>query len=157
MFRIQKKVMSHARNKNMWSIKNAVNRKCHQLSFDLALNKLCCAVLSCSVMSDSATPWIVAYQAPLSMRILQAKILEWVAISFSRGSSWPRNRTHISCIADGFFTVEPPGKPQVYFRTMYLFSFLNEWKILNYVALCSFPIFHAGDFTIDFIWSIIKC
>ena len=30
--------------------------------------------------------------------ILQARILEWVAISFSRGSSWPRNQTHISCI-----------------------------------------------------------
>ena len=31
--------------------------------------------------------------------IFQAGILEWVAISFSRGSSRPRNRTHISCIA----------------------------------------------------------
>ena len=29
--------------------------------------------------------------------ISQARILEWVAISFSRGSSWPRNRTQISC------------------------------------------------------------
>ena len=34
---------------------------------------------------------------------LQAKILEWVAISFSRGSSQPRNRTWVSCIADEFF------------------------------------------------------
>ena len=32
-------------------------------------------------------------------RILQASILEWVAISFSRGSSWLRDRTHVSCIA----------------------------------------------------------
>ena len=31
--------------------------------------------------------------------ILQARILEWVAISFSRGSSWPRDRTQVSCIA----------------------------------------------------------
>ena len=30
--------------------------------------------------------------------ILQARILEWVAISFSRGSSWPRDQTHVSCI-----------------------------------------------------------
>ena len=29
--------------------------------------------------------------------IFQARILEWVAISFSRGSSWPRDQTHISC------------------------------------------------------------
>ena len=32
-------------------------------------------------------------------RILQARILEWVAISFSRGSSWPRDRTWVSLIA----------------------------------------------------------
>ena len=44
--------------------------------------------------------------------ILQARILEWVAIPFSRGSSWPRDRTHVSSIACGFFTTEPPGKPQ---------------------------------------------
>ena len=33
--------------------------------------------------------------------ILQARILEWVAIPFFRVWSWPRNRTHISCIAGG--------------------------------------------------------
>ena len=37
------------------------------------------------------TPWTVVWQAPLSIGILQARILEWVAISFSRGSSWPRD------------------------------------------------------------------
>ena len=45
--------------------------------------------------------------------ILQARTLEWVAISFSRGSSRPRDRTHISCnscIAGGFFTAEPLGE-----------------------------------------------
>ena len=31
-------------------------------------------------------------------RLLQARTLEWVAISFSSGSSWPRDGTHISCI-----------------------------------------------------------
>ena len=36
--------------------------------------------------------------------ILQARILEWVAISFSRGSSWPRNQTRVSCIAGRWFT-----------------------------------------------------
>ena len=36
--------------------------------------------------------------------ILQARILEWVAISFSRGSSRPRNWTWVSCIAGRFFT-----------------------------------------------------
>ena len=37
--------------------------------------------------------------------ILQARILEWVAISFSRGSSQPRDQTQISCLAGGFFTI----------------------------------------------------
>ena len=38
------------------------------------------------------TPWVVVCQAPLSLGILQARILEWVAIPFSRGSSQPRDR-----------------------------------------------------------------
>ena len=42
--------------------------------------------------------------------IFQARIMEWVAISFSKGSSQPRDRTHISCMAGKFFTTEPPGK-----------------------------------------------
>ena len=36
--------------------------------------------------------------------ILQARILEWVAVPFSRGSSQPRDRTQVSHIAGGFFT-----------------------------------------------------
>ena len=36
--------------------------------------------------------------------IFRARILEWVAFSFSRGSSQPRDRTQVSCIAGGFFT-----------------------------------------------------
>ena len=37
--------------------------------------------------------------------ISQARILEWVAISFTRGSSWPRNWTQVSCIAGRFITI----------------------------------------------------
>ena len=36
--------------------------------------------------------------------ILQARILEWVAIPFSRGSSQPGDQTQVSHIAGGFFT-----------------------------------------------------
>ena len=50
------------------------------------------------------TPWTVACQASLSMGILQARILEWVAMPFSRGSSQLRDRTQVSHIAGGFFT-----------------------------------------------------
>ena len=45
--------------------------------------------------------------------ISQVKILEWVAISLSKGSSQPRDRTHLYCIAGGFFTTEPAGKPTI--------------------------------------------
>ena len=43
--------------------------------------------------------------------IFQARTLEWVAISFSRGSSWSRDRTRVSCIAGRFLTTEPLEKP----------------------------------------------
>ena len=42
---------------------------------------------------------------PLSMGILQARILECAAMPFSRGSSQPRDRTQVSCIAGRFFSV----------------------------------------------------
>ena len=42
--------------------------------------------------------------------ISQARILEWVAISFYRGSPWSKDQTCISCIAGRFFTTEPRGK-----------------------------------------------
>ena len=45
--------------------------------------------------------------------ILQARILERVAIPFTRESSQPRDQAQVPCIADGFFTTEPPGKPYV--------------------------------------------
>ena len=61
-------------------------------------------MLVCSVMSDSATTWTVALQASLSHGTSQARILEWVAIFFSRRSTWPRDQTHVFCIAGGFFT-----------------------------------------------------
>ena len=62
---------------------------------------LCLAPQSCLT---PATPWTVAFQAPLSMGILQARILEWVAMPSSRRSSQPRDRTQVSCIAGRFFT-----------------------------------------------------
>ena len=44
--------------------------------------------------------------------ILQATILEWVVVPFSRGSSQPRDWTQVSCIAGGFFTVWATRKVQ---------------------------------------------
>ena len=65
---------------------------------------LCCAE-SLSHVQLFAIPWSVAYQAPLSRGILQERKLECVAIPFSRRSSWPGDRSQVSCIAGRFFTV----------------------------------------------------
>ena len=56
-----------------------------------------------SVRSDPLQPH-VAHQASLSIGILQARILEWVAMPSSRGSSQPRDQTQVSRIAGRFFT-----------------------------------------------------
>ena len=60
-------------------------------------------VFSRSVVSDSVTPWTVAHQAPLSTGILQARILEWVAMPSSRGFSQHRDQTRVSHIVGRFF------------------------------------------------------
>ena len=53
---------------------------------------------------------MAAHQAPLSMGYPKQE--SWIpAISFSIASSQFRDPTHVSCIAGGFFTTEPPGKP----------------------------------------------
>ena len=64
-----------------------------------------CCVVSLSCVRLFATPWTVACQAPLSLGILQARILEWIAMPSSRGSSQPRDRTQVSCIAGKFFII----------------------------------------------------
>ena len=75
---------------------------------------------SCSVAQSCLTlcdPMDCILPGSSAHGILQARILEWVAISSSRGSSQPRDRTCVSCAscpAGGFFTTEPSGKP---FRT----------------------------------------
>ena len=65
---------------------------------------------SCPTLWD---PMDCAHQAPLSMGILQARTLEWVAMPSSRGSSQPRDRTKVFCIADRFFTVWATGEALV--------------------------------------------
>ena len=50
------------------------------------------------------TPWTVAHQTPLSLGILQARILEWVAMPSSRGSSQSRYQTQVSPTTGRFFT-----------------------------------------------------
>ena len=76
-------------------------------------------------MSDSCNPMDCSLSGSSVNGILQGRILEWVAISFSRGSSWPRNWTRVSCIAGRFFTDWAEGSH------LSVLSFNFWWFILN--------------------------
>ena len=69
-------------------------------------------LFSHQVTSDPVTPQPEAHQAPLSKGTVQARILEWVVVPSSRGSSRPRDGTRVCCVAGGLFATEPPGKPE---------------------------------------------
>jgi len=66
-----------------------------------------------SVVSDSAMVWTIALQAPLSMALSREE--HWSRLPFPPpGNLQPGDGTHvscISCIASGFFTTQPLGKP----------------------------------------------
>ena len=68
----------------------------------------------CSCSWCLQTPGTVALTSPLSMGILQARMLEWVTMPSSRGSSPPRDQTQVSCIAGRFFTSWASREAQEY-------------------------------------------
>ena len=111
----------------MWTHRIYIHLK--YLTFEIFLNLWCplsfsnflhshppclngCLLLS-SVAQLCPTLCRLVYTQPSSPvdGIYQARILKWVATSFSKGSSWPRNQTLVSCIAGGFFITALPGKP----------------------------------------------
>ena len=67
--------------------------------------------------------------------IFQARVLEWVTISFSRESSWPRDRTWFSCVAGRFFAIWATREV----NTLYVTQNVNIFKICrNLLHPCSF-------------------
>ena len=71
-------------------------------------------MLSRSVVSKFCDPMDCSPSGSFVHGILQARILKWVAMPASRGSSWPRDRTCISCVsctAGSYLPAEPLGKP----------------------------------------------
>ena len=92
-----------------------------------------------SVVSDSSWPH-GRPPGPSIHGILQARILEWVVIPFSRGSSWPRDdQTCISWLEGGFSTIERPGKPSTLFSASH-YTLPLYWLILCYSVTPLFPI-----------------
>ena len=64
-----------------------------------------------------ATPWTIARQAPMSVGILQARILEWVAMPFPRGSSQPRDWPQVSCICrKALYHLSHQGRPSYLYK-----------------------------------------
>ena len=81
---------------------------CHIPSWGVMFLSFCLIAQSCPTLCslmDGSLPGSSVHG------ILQARILQWVPIPFSRGSSLPRDWIQVSCIAGKFFTTEPPGKP----------------------------------------------
>ena len=74
--------------------------------------------------------------------VLQARLLEWVAISFSRGSSQPRDWTWVPCMQVDSLPSKPPGKPKCltrvsYFPYSFIFWFsITQPNIENYPYCC---------------------
>ena len=80
-------------------------------------------------MSNSLWPMNCSLPGSSVHGILQARILEWVAIPFSRSSSWPRDWTLVSCIGGRFFTIEPPGKPDGVYMYISLSNLMKLWAM----------------------------
>ena len=74
------------------------------LSFTVYKVGMKCVLItqSCPTLWD---PMNCSQQGSSVHGILQARILKWVAVPSSRGSSWSGDWTWVSCIADGFFTI----------------------------------------------------
>ena len=84
--------------------------------------------------------------------VFQVRILEWVAISFSRGSSQLRDRTLVSCTAGRLFTVWASRK---YTHThTHTHTHMSQTCTRHYVCVCSLCIFHICDIYIPYIYGI---
>ena len=106
------RVMECIRNWKAWNtfFPRAFKKSMTLLKKNIYIYIFCCC---CWVRKSCLTlcnPMNCSPQSASVHGISQARILDWVAISFSRGSSWSRDQTRVSCIAGRFFTTEPPGK-----------------------------------------------
>ena len=105
---------------SLWSLASLLARIClnqegkkeyfHSRDITKCLCILCVCAQVCPTLRD---PMDCSPPGSPVHADFQARILEWVANSYSRGSSWPRDWNCVSCIsstAGRFFTTEPPGK-----------------------------------------------
>ena len=88
---------------------------------------LCCAWVLQFCVWLFATPWTVAQETPLSTGILQARILEWVAMPSSRGSFQSRDWTQVSRIAGSCFTVWATSSLRSFNFQASIFPTVSHW------------------------------
>ena len=101
-------------------------------------NCCCCSVNKVKVKNIQSCPTLCIPMDYTVHGILQAKILEWVAIPFSWGSFQPRNWTQVSAFQEDSLPAEPPGKPKHTLSQCHFLHgpILNHSHILNaYVSL----------------------
>ena len=95
----------------------------------MLLHSFISSPLFCAINAIHITSSYMVYAHSVH-EVLQARILEWVAIPFSRESSQPRNQTQVSYIAGGFFNSllsEPP-------RSLSMPISINLYLLLSVVA-----------------------
>ena len=77
-----------------------------------------------------------------SVHVLQARILEWIAISFSRDSSQPMDQTQVSCIAGRFFTIWATREAPIYSYTDLQFQRLCFKNKKDWIQAAKFELLH---------------
>ena len=90
---------------------------------------------SCSVVSDFLQPHGLYPARLLCPWILQATILEWITILFSRGCSRSKNWAWVSRTADRFFSMGLPHCGQILYHLSHRRSWDDEWMVLNGLGL----------------------
>ena len=117
-----------------WNQKARELKKKKSTSASLTTLQPLCVCVRLSVMSNSLGPLGIYPTRLLVHGILHARILGWAASSFSRGSSWCRDWTHVSHFAGRFFTMWATNK---------------QWKILKELGIpqltCLLRNLHAGQ------------
>ena len=89
----------------------------HMLWISAVQSLLLCMLVSAQLLQSCPTLCDAMDCSPpgsSDCEILQERILDWVPLLSSKATSWPRDWTCVSSIADGFFTTEPLGKPSLY-------------------------------------------
>ena len=90
---------------HMYKIQKVQNCTQQIVTFPLSPTSSSCSLVEtyslreCSVVSESLQPMDSSPPGSSVHGILQARTLEWVAIFFARGSSQPRDQTHVFCVS----------------------------------------------------------